>query len=255
MNSLICALIEKTGRDNGFENAKGPFGDSIFMSSARHKAEVEISFVNEQFAVRVTHGPLPLPYELERSFPDLPRKGKCVVATNEPLLAQWLRRCSVLAQSLPNQVVDDYEEQVNQLISGLVPQGTTNTEVERMVRQRVGQDKFRQAMLDYWGSSCAVTGLSLNAALRASHAKPWAECKTDAERLNVYNGFLLSANLDALFDKFLISFDEGGKIMINKSISTADRESLGLTKLMRLRWVSEAHLPFLNYHRDRFLKN
>ena len=54
-------------------------------------------------------------------------------------------------------------------------------------------------MLDYWGSACAVTGLTLTPALRASHAKPWADCTTDAERLDVFNGFLLSANLDALF--------------------------------------------------------
>jgi len=30
-----------------------------------------------------------------------------------------------------------------------------------MVRQRVGQNKFRDAMLDYWGGACAVTGVAI----------------------------------------------------------------------------------------------
>jgi len=85
-----------------------------------------------------------------------------------------------------------------------------------MVRQRVGQQAYRQAMLNYWGGACAVTGLALRQAVRASHAKPWADCETDAERLDVFNGFLLSANLDALFDQFLISFDALGGILISE---------------------------------------
>lgn len=62
-----------------------------------------------------------------------------------------------------------------------------------MVRLRVGQNKFRDAILDYWGGACALTGMGIPEVLRASHAKLWAECATDAERLDVFNGFLLSA--------------------------------------------------------------
>lgn len=74
------------------------------------------------------------------------------------------------------------------------------TATERLVKERVGQDIYRAALMNYWGGTCAVTGCSLKDALRASHAKPWKDCSTDAERLNVYNGFLLTSNLDALFD-------------------------------------------------------
>ena len=48
-----------------------------------------------------------------------------------------------------------------------------------MVRLRVGQQAYQQAMLDYWDGACAVTGLALPQALRASRAKPWAECVAD----------------------------------------------------------------------------
>ncbi len=96
-----------------------------------------------------------------------------------------------------------------------------------MVRQRVGQQTFRQAMLDYWGGACAVTGLALPQALRASHAKPWAECVSDAERLDVFNGFLLSANLDALFDQFLISFTDDGELLMWPQITGGRRPGGG----------------------------
>lgn len=96
-----------------------------------------------------------------------------------------------------------------------VSETIASTEVERLVRQRVGQNIFRESLMDYWGGACAVTGIALPALLRASHAKPWAECNSDAERLNVFNGFLLAAHLDALFDRHLISFDDSGKILFS----------------------------------------
>ncbi|MDC0682621.1 HNH endonuclease signature motif containing protein [Sorangium atrum] len=50
-----------------------------------------------------------------------------------------------------------------------------------------------------------MTGLAVPALLRASHIKPWADCETDAERLDVYNGILLAPHLDAAFDRGFIT--------------------------------------------------
>lgn len=90
--------------------------------------------------------------------------------------------------------------------------------------------------------------------LRASHAKPWAECETDAERLDVFNGFLLSANLDALFDRFLISFDEQGVLMVAPALTELDLLLLGITHGMKLRWINALHRPYLTLHRARLRK-
>lgn len=120
-----------------------------------------------------------------------------------------------------------------------------------MVRQRVGQDTYRKAMLDYWGGACAVTGVSIPAVLRASHVVPWAECESDAQRLDVFNGFLLTANLDALFDRFLISFDTDGIVIISDLISQHDRDCLGLHTGLKLRWITERHEVYLKSHRSR----
>lgn len=66
-----------------------------------------------------------------------------------------------------------------------------------MVVQRAGQDLFRQGLLDFWEGRCAVTGLAVPELLQSSHIKPWADCDTDSERLDIWNGFLLAPHLDA----------------------------------------------------------
>jgi HNH endonuclease len=37
-----------------------------------------------------------------------------------------------------------------------------------------GQDVFRNALMDYWGGRCLLTGITEPALLRASHIVPWA---------------------------------------------------------------------------------
>ena len=66
------------------------------------------------------------------------------------------------------------------------------TEALRLVVQRIGQDLFRAAVVDYWQGRCGVTGLDVVPLLRASHIKPWSKCATDEERLDVFNGLLLA---------------------------------------------------------------
>jgi predicted restriction endonuclease len=167
-------------------------------------------------------------------------------------LAALLRRAANLSQVLPNQAVRDYHTAVAQALAEL-PAENRGTEVERLVRQRAGQERYRNALLSYWGGTCAVTGVSATEALRASHAKPWAECADDAERLDAFNGFLLVANLDALFDRFLISFDDAGHLLTSTRLSQSDLPRLGIHSGMRLRWLASEHRHYLQWHRERFL--
>jgi putative restriction endonuclease len=253
MNPLQQALLEKIANDNGFEHLLAATDETITLASARHKAVVGVAPRGDQFTVQIESPPASMQAELLRSFPlpgaDDSADNTFVVAT-EMALAALLRRIAGLARALPNAAVHAYAQAVSDEISAL-PATLRGTEVERLVRQRVGQQKFREAMLDYWGGACAVTGIALPAVLRASHATPWAECATDAERLDVFNGFLLCANLDALFDKFLISFDSAGKIMLSETLTAEDRAALGLTSEHKLRWLAPAHEIYLNDHRSR----
>ena len=101
------------------------------------------------------------------------------------------------------------------------------TEAERMVIQRIGQDVFRDALMDYWGGQCPLTGITEPALLRASHIVPWADC-TDAQRLDVHNGLLLSALWDAAFDRGLISFADDGTVLSSHMLGEAASNALGL---------------------------
>ena len=94
------------------------------------------------------------------------------------------------------------------------------TEAERLVVQRIGQNIFRDALLSYWASQCAVTEVRDSRLLRASYIKPWAECETDAERLDVYNGLLLAAIWMPLLmlDAGLISFTDKGQNLFSSQL-------------------------------------
>ena len=254
MNPLQRTLIEKTGNDNGFEHVVASDASCVTLASARHANRALVGLEGSAYHVRFETASQLLMPELQRSFPAAQVANAFRVAT-EADLAALLRRAASLSHALPSQAANDYQQAVAAELSEL-PAGIVGTEVERMVRQRVGQNKFRDAMLDYWGGACAVTGVAIPQVLRASHAKPWAECATDAERLDVYNGFLLSANLDALFDSFLISFSEEGTVLVSEQSAQPDRERLGVgaSGALRLRWVAAQHQTYLGFHRDRFAR-
>ena len=254
MNPLQRTLIEKAGHDHGFEHVLAGDGRHVVLASARHPAQVAVTAAGDKFEVVILSGSATLAQELVRTFPNAGVATHGFVLQTEAALAQWLRRAAALSQALPNQAVKAFEQQVQAELSAMPEPAAQNTEVLRMVRQRVGQQAYRQAMLDYWGGACAVTGLALPQALRASHAKPWAECASDAERLDVYNGFLLSANLDVLFDSFLVSFTDEGELLVSETITPSDQQKMGLTSGMRLRWVTAQHGPYLHFHRQRFLQ-
>ena len=122
------------------------------------------------------------------------------------------------------------------------------TEAERLVIQRVGQDIFRAALMEYWGGRCPLTGITDAALLRASPIVPWAECD-DAQRLDVHNGLLFSALWDAAFDPGLVSFANNGTVLASLELSDAARTALGIEQAPRLANLRDAHRANLAAHR------
>ena len=256
MNLLQRALIEKAGYENGFENTCATEESTLRLSSARHSAQISIVYHcdGKQLLANVTTGITDaLVTELCRSFSEIKLGDNLFLLPDISSLANFLRRASSLAQALPNQAVIAFQKEFAEATNKL-PDNLKGTEVERLIKQRIGQDRFRNAMLDYWGNACAVTEISVKEVLRASHAKPWVECDTDEERLDVFNGFLLCANFDALFDRFLISFEDDGHILISPEIPEAQYPILGLNNNLSLRWITEQHCAYLDYHRLMFFQ-
>jgi len=249
MNLLERSLIEKAGYANGWENVRESTPERVVMFSARHKAEAMVSKVADGNTVWQVYFPNgPATSELDRTFSHLRTDDVSYRSSGEAELGRILRRAAELAMALPHHAADCYAEEVAK-IDAAPP---SSTEILRLTKQRVGQNLFRSALMDYWGGACAVTGLKLPELLRASHAKPWADCDTDAERLDVFNGFLLSAQLDALFDSGLITFNDQGLLIAASKLAQVERQLLGLNggPPHRLRWISSSHLSYLAWHRQ-----
>jgi predicted restriction endonuclease len=117
-----------------------------------------------------------------------------------------------------------------------------------LVNARLGQGQYRSAMLSKWGNACAATGCTLQAAIRASHAKPW-RLSSDEERLDSNNGLPLVATLDALFDRGLIVIEEDGAI--SSRLSADDQEILQVPAHL-VRKPSKSQAAYLRFHREYF---
>lgn len=123
------------------------------------------------------------------------------------------------------------------------------TERTEEVRQRIGQDVFREALFELWNGRCAVTGAKLPPSLlRASHAKPWKNAN-DTERLDPFNGLLLAVHLDALFDSGLLTFDDLGRGSLDSVVTRDVKRALGLHEPIQITGLAPGHLPYLAYHR------
>lgn len=79
-------------------------------------------------------------------------------------------------------------------------------DVRRIVREltaRDGQQQFRQRLVTAYGGTCVVSECSVLAAVQAAHIRPFEGPATH----HVTNGFLLRADLHALFDAHLLGID------------------------------------------------
>ncbi|RLD06484.1 MAG: hypothetical protein DRI56_07950 [Chloroflexota bacterium] len=128
----------------------------------------------------------------------------------------------------------------------------SDTEREAIVKSRIGQGQFRKHLINYW-SAGAVTDCAELKLLRSSHIKPWKN-SNNTERLDIYNGLLLSPNLDACFDSGFISFDDAGNILISSQLSKKDLAALDIQHNMKLSKIEPEHKKYLAYHRENIFK-
>tara|TARA_Y100000590_G_C15671138_1_gene996287 strand:+ start:78 stop:962 length:885 start_codon:yes stop_codon:yes gene_type:complete len=121
------------------------------------------------------------------------------------------------------------------------------TEREVLIAARIGQGKYKSDLEELW-KSCSVTGYSNLEFLIASHIKPWRD-SSNIERLDKFNGLLLTPNLDKLFDKGHISFQNDGKIVISKNLHEKDLKALNIDKNMSIN-PKKGNLKYLKFHRE-----
>jgi hypothetical protein len=155
-----------------------------------------------------------------------------------------LERAYRLGVSLPDAPLEQFRVATQNM-----PQ---TTEAECLTVRRVGQTLFRQALLEYWNGRCPLTGITDVALLRASHIVAWADCETDALRLDVHNGLLLSALWDAAFDAGLVSFGDSGEVLLSAQLSASARSALGAQPQQCIASLTDAHRGNLARHRAKY---
>tara|TARA_B110000971_G_C19987960_1_gene490524 strand:- start:696 stop:1526 length:831 start_codon:yes stop_codon:yes gene_type:complete len=131
--------------------------------------------------------------------------------------------------------------------------GLSSTDVERLVKSRKGQGKFRRDVIDLW-KECSVTGCQQIQLLKASHIKPWRDASNE-ERLDSFNGLLLTPSLDTLFDGGFITFDKKGKIVVSSAVETETFSAFGIDTNYRLKYLNKKTENYLKYHRKYIFQN
>ncbi|MDO8450353.1 MAG: HNH endonuclease [Rhodoferax sp.] len=238
MNPLELTRLEKAAADCGFELSPELGEDGLKLSSAQFPETVTVKSLSKELFVLQASSPLLLSQALS--------VGEIIQIDGWDSLYDALEMASATARTMPNRVAQKFHK-----ATAAMPK---STEAERWVVQRIGQDLFRSALLDYWQGSCCITGLAMTELLRASHIKPWARCESDEERLDVFNGLLLAPHLDALFDSGWMTFDASGRVRFSSQLTSIALEQLGVPAELELARLTDAHQSYLHFHRDVVFK-
>lgn len=236
----------KAAYENGFRVELGRQGGWIGYRSTTARGEVWIARdpVQKIWILALTHSGVVAELSLIRAeVPNTPGQAAYAFSKLSDLY-DALDRAYKLGVSLPDAPLEIFRKRTVSLPS--------DTETERLTVVRIGQNIFRDALLEYWNGRCPLTGITDLALLRASHIVPWAECESDELRLDVHNGFLLSALWDCAFDSGLISFSDTGGVLRSASLSDAAALALKIDSAPAIIGLTDLHRRNLERHRTKY---
>ncbi len=119
------------------------------------------------------------------------------------------------------------------------------------------QAAFRNRLLSSFAHKCMMCDISNTEMLIGSHIKRDSECTSISEKIDTNNGFLLCANHDKLFDRYLISFDAfTGKILISSQLTEDERNICLLDDNYALseELLTPERTSYLIWHNSEFWK-
>lgn len=241
----LASELRDAANENGYRIGPEEAAGWIFFRSASAPGEIALAATAAGMA-----GPFFLSLghpgaarEVQAEAADPPARGHAAAFAfrDRESLFEGVRSAYRLSISLPTLPYEQYVQETANL---------GDTEAERLAKYRIGQDRFRDALVTYWHGCCPLTGISDASLLRASHIVPWTSCDSDQERLNVHNGLLLSSLWDAAFDSGLITFDDHGQVISSPRLSNPAARALGIETAPPLNLTDE-HRRRLAWHRDR----
>lgn len=162
---------------------------------------------------------------------------------------------------LPNSVIekrilsylsmDVFEKVEHDLIPILQDKSIDDTTRARLISARLGQGFFRKECLKRY-PECPLTNITFEPLLRASHIKPWSACNNGAERLDPFNGIILAAHVDVLFDQGWISFSNDGEVLLSNDL---DRDLVKKLQIpVKIKPFNIKSVEYLRWHREKILR-
>jgi len=118
----------------------------------------------------------------------------------------------------------------------------------QLTKSRRGQGIFK-ANVRLVEDHCRVTGVTNIKHLRASHIKPWSVSSKE-EKLDGFNGLLLSPHVDHLFDRGFISFRSSGDLMISRELNPFVLNQWNIASSTNVGAFKNNQGKYLEFHRD-----
>lgn len=121
-------------------------------------------------------------------------------------------------------------------------------------RAREGQGKYREMLLEQC-RFCPITMIADERLLIASHIKPWAASE-DNEKVDPYNGYMLSPLYDKLFDRGFITFTDTRHVILSEFISPFTWRQIGLKNdtFIKALPMDEKRASYLQFHHEAVFK-
>lgn len=120
-------------------------------------------------------------------------------------------------------------------------------EKRQLISARTGQGIFRDNV-ERIEKACRVTGVLDRRHLRASHIKPW-KVADDREKIDGFNGLLLSPHIDHLFHRGHISFTNDGRMLVSEHLNPTVLRAWGLDKVRPPQPFRPEQWGYLEFHR------
>lgn len=246
MSVALPALVAKALADTGYDLLTSVDGGWVAAAVSGNAGRILVKAIDDRVLLAVAEPGMAQRIGLASTTQSAPgRMADVGIAHGAMQLYEALR----VLRSLQRHPAAALTARVEARLAGI-----PETERTAEVRQRIGQNVFREALMDLWQSRCAVTGIPFPPELlRASHAKPWSKA-TDAERLDPFNGLLLATHLDAMFDSGLIAFDEQGRLIASPRLDPVVKSYYNVHEGLQLRSMAPGHAPYLAWHREFVLR-
>ena len=121
-------------------------------------------------------------------------------------------------------------------------------------KAREGQGKYREQLLEQC-RYCPITMISDERLLVASHIKPWA-ASNDEEKIDPYNGYMLSPLFDKLFDRGFITFTKKRHMITSDFISPYTWKQLRIKNdtFLNSLPMDEKRIKYLEFHHQSVFK-